>query len=378
MAVTCCLPLADIGFDLLWKFFVPGSNPASARLLTVLGRLNFARDGEVTLAVPVGDLQAALSDCRKQGVAVDWDRAYRLLVVALSEAGSLRLELPSDGRTLSWSTLARTHADSVLGRGPTSPFPAESMESLLGELTEFARAQSLTELTFANARGSLRGLSLESVNRVGPAGASSGGESREKVENSWRCEGPECGRWNRSEHTVCYNKACKALRGDALICSFCHLASPPTCKACRHADVGCSGTMASMLDGAAARAARATLESNLARVRTGPSPVRRAGSGHEVALVPAAGALVGTDDADYQDRGRGYSEPGGYGPGARGSGGPYGGGRFSGEGHGAAEAYWGGPEGSYGFAPAPPEGGGELGGSFSFAPGPPEGGGRAR
>ena len=94
--------------------------------------------------------------------------AYRLLVAELSEAGSLRLELSSDGQTLSWSALARTHADKVLGRGPTSPFPAEAVESPLGELTEFARAQSLCELTFANARGSLFGLSLESVNRVRP------------------------------------------------------------------------------------------------------------------------------------------------------------------------------------------------------------------
>ena len=182
MAVTRCLPLAVIGLALLRKSFVPGSNPASARLLAKLSCLSFDRGGEVELAVHVGDIQAALSDCRQRGVTGDWDLACRLLIAALSEAGSLRLELPSDGQTLSWSALARTHAGKVLGLGPTSPFPAEAVESLLGELTEFARAQSFSELTFANARCSLRGLPLESVNRVGPSGASSGGESRRKLE----------------------------------------------------------------------------------------------------------------------------------------------------------------------------------------------------
>ena len=119
---------------------------------------------------------------------MDWDRAFRLLVGALTEAGNMRLELPFDGKVLSWSTLAREHAGCVLGRDPTSPFPAASLETLLEQLTKFARVQSTTELTFANARESLRGLSRESVNRVERAGTSSGGGSpRERVERGRTC-----------------------------------------------------------------------------------------------------------------------------------------------------------------------------------------------
>ena len=175
MIVTRCIPLADLAFALLRKFFVPGSNPASAGLLTAIGELNFVQDGEIKLAVPVGNLQAALSSCRQQGVSVDWDRAYRLLVGNLSEAGNMRLELPSDGKTPFWSALARDHAGRVLARGPTSPFPAVAIEDLLGQLTEFARLQSLSELTFKKACESLRGLARETVNRVGRAGTPQGG-----------------------------------------------------------------------------------------------------------------------------------------------------------------------------------------------------------
>ena len=50
MAVTRCLPLAVIGLALLRKSFVPGSNPASARLLAKLSCLSFDRGGKVELA----------------------------------------------------------------------------------------------------------------------------------------------------------------------------------------------------------------------------------------------------------------------------------------------------------------------------------------
>jgi len=63
MVVTRFLPLADIGFALLRKFFVPGSNPASAGLLEELGKLNFVRDGEISLAIPVNKHQEAPSTC---------------------------------------------------------------------------------------------------------------------------------------------------------------------------------------------------------------------------------------------------------------------------------------------------------------------------
>ena len=106
---------------------------------------------------------------------MDWDRAYRLLVGTLSEAGNLRLELPSDGGTLSWSALAREHAGRVLARGAASPFPATAIGGLMAQLTEFARLQSLSELTLANACESLRGLDRVSVNRVGRAGPPRGG-----------------------------------------------------------------------------------------------------------------------------------------------------------------------------------------------------------
>ena len=97
-----CAPVANAAFALLRKYFVPGSNRAFGKLLDLLGRLIFVPHGQVELFCPVADLQAALSTCQHQGVTVDWGRAYRLLVSALSEAGNLRLELPSDGRTLSW------------------------------------------------------------------------------------------------------------------------------------------------------------------------------------------------------------------------------------------------------------------------------------
>ena len=47
MTVTRCLPLADLAFALLRKFFVPGSNPASAGLLKEIGERNFVHDGEI-------------------------------------------------------------------------------------------------------------------------------------------------------------------------------------------------------------------------------------------------------------------------------------------------------------------------------------------
>jgi len=52
LIVTRCLPLADLAFALLRKFFVPGSNPGSARLLEIIGTLDFVTDGEVKLADP--------------------------------------------------------------------------------------------------------------------------------------------------------------------------------------------------------------------------------------------------------------------------------------------------------------------------------------
>ena len=117
-----------------------------------------------------------------------------------------------------------------------------------------------------------------------------------------------------------------------------------------------------MLEGTAARAARATLMSNLARARTGPASVRRVGSVDEVALVSGAGNLMGTGGAGHHDGGGDYSEPDISDYGARGRGGLYGGGRSSYEGHGGAGIHWGGSGDPYGFAFGLPEGeGGELG-----------------
>ena len=91
--------------------------------------------------------------CKLQDVTVDLNQTYRLIVAALSEASHNQLELPSDGRTISWASLTLIHADAVLARDPSIPFPAGTVEALLAELTAFSRAQTVQESTMAAARG---------------------------------------------------------------------------------------------------------------------------------------------------------------------------------------------------------------------------------
>ena len=111
------IPLADIALSLLRKDFVPGSNPASQELLDCLRRAHFNQGGQLELSRPVAEIQVELSKCRLAGVPCDWNRAYRLLVSALSDAGHLLFDAPCDGRTLSWSSYTRTHAEAALNRG---------------------------------------------------------------------------------------------------------------------------------------------------------------------------------------------------------------------------------------------------------------------
>ena len=126
-AIARCAPIADVAFAILRKYFVPGSSPYSARPLHLLGRLTFAPHGQVELFDPVAELQATLSTCQHQGVTVDWNRAYRLLV-----SPSPRLVTcgsgfpPTGGRFPGRPSLAPTPAPSWpatrLARFPPAPW----------------------------------------------------------------------------------------------------------------------------------------------------------------------------------------------------------------------------------------------------------------
>mmetsp|Transcript_40053 Transcript_40053/g.89877 ORF Transcript_40053/g.89877 Transcript_40053/m.89877 type:complete len:196 (+) Transcript_40053:415-1002(+) len=165
MTVLRVVPLADVALALIRKDFVSGSNPASHDLLRCLTETHFNEGGRLLLSRPVSDIQAELFKCRLAGVPCDWNRAYRLLVLALSDAGHLRLDVPCDGQTLSWSSFTRTHAEAVLNRDLSSPFTKDVMDSSMSELADFARAQDISERVFESARDSLR---VASVNRVKP------------------------------------------------------------------------------------------------------------------------------------------------------------------------------------------------------------------
>jgi len=155
------VPIADFAFAILRMNFVPDSNPSSESLLHTPGRLSFISYGQVAVSDPVGKLQEALHKHHHEGAAIDWIRAYRLLVAAIFQAGHLHLELSPDGRTLSWSALTRAHADAALTRDPPHPPIAGAMESLEAELTDFTRAQDSHSHTPVTALRVPGGLSFE-------------------------------------------------------------------------------------------------------------------------------------------------------------------------------------------------------------------------
>ena len=182
------------------------------------GSLCFTSHGQFALSVPVGKLQEAFRKCQLEGAIVDWNRAYRLLVAAVSRAGHLHLELPSDGRTLSWSALARAHAGVVLARDPSHLFFADAMESLVAELTGFSRARNVHSHTLSAA------LQVPDGPHFGPAPPSElhdvdvSHTYRARSNLTW-CQSPECRGRSIPASWVCDNRAYLALKNDTWVCS---------------------------------------------------------------------------------------------------------------------------------------------------------------